>query len=119
DVYQEFCRANQILRAEITSNGDARTVCSLPDQQPGEPLKIYSVSTDQGVFTLAARPPLNLAQKQRNISNAVAGYRQLAVDKKNFRNLYVLLLSLITLFILFFATWIARYMATQISTALT
>jgi PAS domain S-box-containing protein len=60
-----------------------------------------------------------LTQKQRSISNAVAGYKQLAVDKKNFRNLYVLLLSLITLFILFFATWIARYMATQISTPLT
>ena len=33
--------------------------------------------------------------------------------------IYLLLLSLITLFILFFATWIARYMAGQISTPIT
>lgn len=120
DVYQEFCRANQILHAEIKSpNGATRTVCSLPDQRPGEATTTYPVSTSQGLITFVARPPINLAQKQRNIGSAVAEYRQLAVDKKNFRNLYVLLLSLITLFILFFATWIARYMATQISTPLT
>jgi len=41
------------------------------------------------------------------------------VDRKAFRSMYLLLLSLITLFILFFATWIARYMAGQISTPIT
>ncbi len=41
------------------------------------------------------------------------------MDKKAFRREYLLLLSLITLFILFFAIWIARYMAGQISTPIT
>jgi two-component system, NtrC family, nitrogen regulation sensor histidine kinase NtrY len=120
DVYQQFCAANELQHAEIkTPRGEILTVCSLPDQRPADPLKKYTVTTEQGEITLIAHPPINLVQRQRSISSAVAGYKQLAVDKKNFRNLYVLLLSLITLFILFFATWIARYMATQISTPLT
>ena len=39
--------------------------------------------------------------------------------RKAFRRLYLLLLSLITLFILFVATWIARYLAGQISAPIT
>ena len=49
----------------------------------------------------------------------MADYNKLSIDKNSFRNLYLLLLSLITLFILFFATWLARYMASQISTPIT
>ncbi len=62
---------------------------------------------------------MNLAAKQGEISGYVAEYNRLAVDRKAFRSTYLLLLSLITLFILFFATWIARYMAGQISTPIT
>jgi PAS domain S-box-containing protein len=49
----------------------------------------------------------------------VADYDRLAVDRKAIRRSYLLLLSLITLFVLFFAIWIARYMAGQISTPIT
>src|SRR5579872_3818791 len=41
------------------------------------------------------------------------------MQRKAVRRQYLLLLSLITLFILFFAIWIARYMANQISTPIT
>ncbi len=68
---------------------------------------------------LSARMPLELAAKQREINQAIADYDQLSVDKKAYRRLYLLLLSLITLFVLFFAIWIARYMAGQISTPIT
>jgi PAS domain S-box-containing protein len=75
--------------------------------------------TDRGAITLSSRLPVNLAAKQAEISRYVAEYNRLAVDRKAFRSMYILLLSLITLFILFFATWIARYLAGQISTPIT
>lgn len=59
--------------------------------------------------------PINFAEKQVEIQKQVADYDQLAKDRKDYRNLYLLLLSLITLFILFVATWIAQFMARQIS----
>jgi two-component system nitrogen regulation sensor histidine kinase NtrY len=71
------------------------------------------------VLTLSARMPLNLAAKQSEIQRYVAEYNRLSVDRKAFRSMYLLLLTLITLFILFFAIWIARYMAGQISTPIT
>src|SRR5262249_37807896 len=87
DVYLQFCSENEIQHAEITSpSGETLTVCSLPDQRPGDPLMKYTVVTDRGEITLIAHPPLNLAQKQRSISGAVASYKQLSVDKRNFRN---------------------------------
>ena len=63
--------------------------------------------------------PFDLAAKKRDIDRSVRDYNSLAIDKNSFRNLYLLLLSLITLFILFFATWLARYLAGQISTPIT
>ncbi len=69
--------------------------------------------------TVSARTPLDLAAKQREISGHVSEYNRLAVDRKAVRSFYLMLLSLITLFILFFAVWVARYLAAQISTPIT
>jgi two-component system nitrogen regulation sensor histidine kinase NtrY len=119
DALQGFCSANRIESAEIEeADGAARTLCSLP-AAPRTALVAASVPTERGVVTLKARVPIDLAGKQREIRVNVAAYNKLSVDKRAARTLYTLLLSLITLFILFFATWIARYMASQISTPLT
>jgi len=119
DFYERFCQENQIEKAEIQRpDGGRRLLCSVSDARQSE-LYQSSVQTDEGQLVLSARMPLDLAAKQRQISQAVADYNRLSMDKKAFRRLYLLLLSLITLFILFFAIWIARYMAGQISTPIT
>jgi two-component system, NtrC family, nitrogen regulation sensor histidine kinase NtrY len=119
DFYERFCQENQIEKAEIERpDGGRRMLCSVSDSRHSELYK-SSVQTDEGKLVLSARMPLELAAKQREISQAVADYNRLSLDKKAFRRLYLLLLSLITLFILFFAIWIARYMAGQISTPIT
>jgi PAS domain S-box-containing protein len=119
DYYERFCLANEIERAEVESpKGVKRVLCAVP-QFSNTDLFTVQTETARGVITLAARLPLNLAAKQSEISRYVAEYNRLAVDRKAFRSMYLLLLSLITLFILFFATWIARYMAGQISTLIT
>jgi PAS domain S-box-containing protein len=119
DFYERFCQENQIDKAEIEhADGTLRMLCSVSATRQGEVYKAR-VKTDEGTLVVSARMPLDLAARQREISKAVADYDRLSLDKKAFRRLYLLLLSLITLFILFFAIWIARYMAGQISTPIT
>ena len=119
DFYEQFCMANEIEHIEVESlRGVKRVLCSVPKAHDGD-LYTAEIKTSAGILTLSARMPLNLAVKQQEINRYVAEYNRLAVDRKAFRSLYLLLLSLITLFILFFAIWIARYMASQISTPIT
>jgi PAS domain S-box-containing protein len=119
DFYEQFCMANQIEHAEIEKpHGVKRLLCSVPKAHDGD-LYTAEIQTTAGRLTLSARTPLNVAAKQQEINRYVAEYNQLAVDRKAYRSTYLLLLSLITLFILFFAIWIARYMASQISTPIT
>ncbi len=115
----DFARRIEIERAEVENPKDVkRVLCSVPKLRNTD-LFTVETETSRGLITLSARLPLNLAAKQAEISRYVAEYNRLAVDRKAFRSMYLLLLSLITLFILFFATWIARYMAGQISTPIT
>ena len=59
--------------------------------------------------------PVDLAQIRSEIDREVRNYERLAVDKKRIRFNYLQLLTLISLFILFFGTWIALFLAKQIS----
>ena len=113
-VYTRFCRENQIGRVQFTSiTGAVQTLCD----SPAKTLP-YSQRIDVagGTLTLFADLPFDLAAKKADIDRSVADYKTLSSDRKNVRNTYLLLLSLITLFVLFFATWLARYLASQIST---
>jgi len=119
DFYERFCQANQIEKAEIQqAAGGTRVLCSVSATRQGDLFRA-SIPVAEGKLLLSARMPLELAAKQREINQAVADYDRLSVDKKAYRRVYLLLLSLITLFVLFFAIWIARYMAGQISTPIT
>ena len=116
---EQFCLANKIERADITDHqGSQRILCAAPKTGEG---KLYTAeaATPSGVIKLSARMPLDVAAKQRDIDGYVAEYNRLAQDRKAVRSMYLLLLTLITLFILFFAIWMARYMAGQISTPIT
>ncbi len=68
-----------------------------------------------GYILVAPRPRTDLAEKQDRIEGWVRDYDKLTVDRRGFRNFYVLLLVLLTLFILFFATWVALFLSKQIS----
>jgi two-component system nitrogen regulation sensor histidine kinase NtrY len=119
DFYERFCQENQIEKAEVQqASGGTRVLCSVSATRQGDLFRA-SIPVVEGKLLLTARMPLELAAKQREINQAVADYDRLSVDKKAYRRVYLLLLSLITLFVLFFAIWIARYMAGQISTPIT
>lgn len=59
--------------------------------------------------------PVDFDEKQREIQSQVANYNRVGEERRDFRRFYLMLLGLITLFILFVATWIAQFMARQIS----
>lgn len=72
-----------------------------------------------GYVLVAPVPPSDIAQQQKRIEESIRQYDRLTVDRRGFRNFYLLLLALITLFILFFATWIALFLSKQISNPIT
>lgn len=74
-----------------------------------------TIEVRRGDIVLSAIVPADLARTQSDIQEAIRKYDQLKVDKRATRRSYVLLLALITLFILFFATWLALFLAKQIS----
>lgn len=87
------------------------------ENRPSTPRAVEGRAAAGGDAKLVVRVlmPVDFVEKQQEITKQVDDYDRLAIDRRDFRNLYLLLLSLITLFILFVATWIAQFMARQIS----
>jgi len=121
---EQFCRDEDVTAAAIESVSgrvadqcgpqdalrvaakNAIVVSRLVEAPGGEPV---------GRVVLAPRIPLDVAQKQAAIEAYNSRYAYLAGTRQNVRNSSLLLLSLITLFVLFVATWIAQILARQIS----
>jgi two-component system nitrogen regulation sensor histidine kinase NtrY len=112
-VAAQFCRENRIEGASLEVGGAVEVLCGTGDGAK----RSYSESIDtpQGRLTLRGRLGADLEQKKREVQHYIFEYDRLARSKNDFRKVYLLLLSLITLFVLFFATWIALFLARQIS----
>lgn len=72
-----------------------------------------------GDVVLRTEPALDLAAVEARIQQAVAEYNQVSINRREIRQSYLQLLALITLFVLFFATWLALFLAKQISVPIT
>ena len=68
-----------------------------------------------GLVSLATRMPVDLAAERREIDQHVHEYEQLVTNRRQLRTVYFMLLLLISLFILFVATWMALKLARLIS----
>jgi PAS domain S-box-containing protein len=66
-------------------------------------------------LSATAHMGFDVAAEQQTINKYVSDYNSLAAYSKQMRNLYLLYITLIAMFVLFFATWIARILADQIS----
>ena len=69
----------------------------------------------KGTVELAARVPINFVEKQREIDKSDRALKELAYSRRNVRTFYLLFMAMITLFVLFVATWIALFLSKQIS----
>jgi PAS domain S-box-containing protein len=123
-AWKRFCVEHGIDQAELSlANGEIQTVCSpaaAPSGVASDTVPFMgSAPTAQGRLTISSRMPDVLAAKHREIDRYRAEYARLARDRRETRRFYVMLLLLITLFILFFATWLALFLSRLISIPIT
>jgi len=76
---------------------------------------VFWSTREIGAVKLVSHVPIDIRAKQIEIERSDAAYKALAARSRNIRQNYLLLLVLITLFILFVATWVALFLAKQIS----
>jgi two-component system nitrogen regulation sensor histidine kinase NtrY len=72
-----------------------------------------------GAIALADRIPLDEARVLTQISRFSGEWARISGERRRGRMLYIMLMVLITLFVLFVATWLARILANRISVPIT
>jgi PAS domain S-box-containing protein len=108
---QGICRERNIADVRVHSrDGSEIYLCTV--EVEGH----RTVQVRRGDLAITAMLPIDLAKTQTGITAALAQYNRLHDEKKSTRRTYIQLLTLITLFILFVATWLALFLAKQIST---
>jgi two-component system, NtrC family, nitrogen regulation sensor histidine kinase NtrY len=125
----EIAQARQNLHVDLKNTCQQRGIAELRLEPadgavmwlcgPAPPEKRSHVEVRYGDLILRTAPVLDLAQIQHEITDAVRRYHQLAAEGQAIKRSYLQLLVLITLFILFFATWLALFLAKQISVPIT
>ena len=112
-LYQKICTENGIVLAKR----DGVTLCSLaPNSAQGMRKILATVKAwDGSEVEVETRMPVDLELKEKLIERSVKEYDQLNLNKKETRAQYQSILGLITLFIAFVATWIALFLARQIT----
>ncbi|MDQ6706487.1 MAG: ATP-binding protein [Acidobacteriota bacterium] len=127
DYLKRFCIEHGIAAAQVLRPGTRTPAAAWGKMPPSVPAKgvkpefvwahqpVYLSGSEIGAVALASRFPIDVAQKQREIESYNEAYGELTLQRKNIRQSSLLLLALITLFVLFVATWIALFLAKQIS----
>jgi PAS domain S-box-containing protein len=122
DYLSRFCIDQNISAAALIPLGAGNPVLA-SGRMPSEDRADVAIARaavniggkDVGTVVLASLMPLDVAAKQRLIDNYNREYAELAGNQKYIRQTNLLMLSLIALFILFVATWIALFLSRQIS----
>jgi PAS domain S-box-containing protein len=108
---QEFCEKRRLVSARVElADGSFILLCHVSELEGRRTIGRHGDVLVESVM------PLDISATQASIAKEIELYDYLHRDKKEKQRFYLLLLTLITLFILFFATWLALYMAKQIST---
>lgn len=113
--FDRLCRDNAIRSLELEAGKGPRIELYRQALADGE--KLVSVSVPAGPDRLVLRQalPLDVHQQQQQIDKWLHEYDLLSLNRRYFRMFYLQMLLLITLFILFVATWISLFLARQIS----
>ncbi len=120
---ESFCRAENVNAAMIESaSGAVVDRCGSVDalRNGDKDAIVVSRLVENGGETvgrvvLTPRIPMDMAHQRAAIQDYNRAYVRVAGERQNVRNSSLLLLALITLFVLFVATWIAQVLARQIS----
>ena len=123
DLFEKICDDNDIVEVYIQSAARGKlSVCAWDARNRSNSARRLverAAIRSGGTLTLTTHLPVDLEQKEREISGYVSEYNQLGLDRQETRRFYLLYLALITLFILFVATWVALFLARQITVPIT
>lgn len=118
-VFTRTCEDNEITQLRLRlKDGRELELCKAARTVPaGTPSFSASVPVpaQDGQLIATSHLPLHLAQNKREIDENIAEYNQVNAHRTQVRNFYLLYMGLITIFVLFVSTWIARILADQIS----
>ena len=109
-----ICRELEVDAAWIETSKERVALCESQPKARDSMTSSYAIDANRKLV-LEARMPIDLRQTESEISAAVNQYNDLSLHKREFRDFYIMLLLLITLFILFFATWVALLLARHLS----
>ncbi|MGD0202131.1 MAG: ATP-binding protein, partial [Bryobacteraceae bacterium] len=111
---ESVCKEQHVVAAAVR-NARSRVVARCggwtEDLLAGEPAPVRAGERVIGSVGVAAEARADVAALERYVHD----YDRLAAERRGLRNFYLMMLLLITLFVLFFATWLALFLARQIS----
>ncbi len=113
-----FCQARGILAASIESTNQTtgdKIAGATFGTFPG-PKSAPAVVVTRGPVRLAVAVPVDVVQQRLAIQEYHRAFDRLSTQRRATRSVSLLLLILIALFVLFAASWLAFYLARQIST---
>ena len=113
----DFARAHGLLGAMVFAT-DSKAAVATFGQFPAAGSSVLVTDlpvADIGWVRIATGIPIDVVQQRRAIDDYHRAFGQLSSQQKAVRRNYLYLLSLLALFIFFVATWLANYLARQIS----
>jgi len=113
----QFCLSRGIAAAAILTMANEKPIAVF-GEFPGPNESVITVRApvvNQGWVRLAVAVPVDVAKQQRAIEDYHRAFAQLSSHQRAVRRNYLWLLTVIALFILFVASWLAHYLARQIS----
>ncbi len=118
-----FCLDHQLVAARILPAGSMTPRASY-GQMPGTTIgtaiaKIRRADTEIGSVLVAEKLPVDFVAGEKHILDDVSVRTQLKDEKSSIRTNLLQVMALVALFVLFVATWLAQYLARQISTPIT
>ena len=120
---ERFCRDQDLDSAAVFRVAGGPTVDAFgPPPAGSDNRRVHTARADiveggtkVGSVAVSDSLPLDVAQQQANIEKYSREFNQIKKDRKDFRTYYLMLISLLTLFMLFVTTWVALQLAKQIS----
>jgi two-component system nitrogen regulation sensor histidine kinase NtrY len=116
EFFDRPCRENHITAAFLERSGPTRLpLCGGLQTDDTRLVRVPLRGASPPAWVVVEASPADLAEKQQAISGWLHEYDKLSTFRKSARSFYLQLLLLLTLFILFIATWLALFLARQIS----
>ncbi len=110
---EQFCTQQGLAEARIRKrDGSSTLICA--SKMPGKPVEATAAMDGGEVVVVRALMGADLDARQESIAKEVWAYQKMISNYKELRGNYIQMMVLISLFILYVATWIAVFLSKQI-----